>query len=361
MEDARDRLRHLRAHGPALNLRHGDPALRDHLIHGNQVAVGVTFVSLALNAQFERNPSAHSVALSHVIFVDPINVPRDAQVKFRVEEESAKGKISGHLEPGGTKPVATYRVAEAEALSTTLFWQEGEEVAVPTLYEANPHVTWGPWFQTIDRAVITHDTAMLTLKPIEAMSGIADPRLLNSILFGAFALSTPARKVCDWLPLSIDKVVAARVRPKGPLFVVVKRNRSSGELSIFDAEIQDHAGCCVVRFEAFALKQMARTTHTAAEDMASQAFDTPAQAQSIGEFLANYVCGVLDIEAFDHHQNLLDLGMDSKALMQMSDTLADQLDIDIMPTLFFEYPSVHLLAEYFSENHTEAFAHHSND
>ena len=361
MEDARDRLRHLRAHGPALNLRHGDPALRDHLIHGNQVAVGVTFVSLALNAQFERNPSAHSVALSHVIFVDPINVPRDAQVKFRVEEESAKGKISGHLEPGGTKPVATYRVAEAEALSTTLFWQEGEEVAVPTLYEANPHVTWGPWFQTIDRAVITHDTAMLTLKPIEAMSGIADPRLLNSILFGAFALSKPGRKVCDWLPLSIDKVVAARVRPKGPLFVVVKRNRSSGELSIFDAEIQDHAGCCVVRFEAFALKQMARTTHTAAEDMASQAFDTPAQAQSIGEFLADYVCSVLDIEAFDHHQNLLDLGMDSKALMQMSDTLADRLDIDIMPTLFFEYPSVHLLAEYFSENHTEAFAHHSND
>ena len=36
MEDARDRLRHLRAHGPALNLRHGDPAIRDQLIHGNQ-------------------------------------------------------------------------------------------------------------------------------------------------------------------------------------------------------------------------------------------------------------------------------------------------------------------------------------
>ncbi len=361
IEDARDWLRHLRSHGTALSLRHGDPALRDHLINGEQVAVGVTFVSLALTAQFERNPSAQSVALDHVVFVEPFSVPRGTQVEFSVEEESTKGKITGRMEPGGTKPVTTYRVAKAEALSATLFWQEGEEVAVPTLYEANPHVAWGPWFDTVDRAAITHDTAMLTLKPIEAMSGIADPRLLNSILFGTFALSSPGKKVCDWLPLSIDKVVAGRVEPKGPLFVVVKRNRSSGELSIFDAEIQDHAGCCVVRFEAFALKRMAQSARTAAENLTSKALDTPPKAPSIGDFLANYVCGVLDIEAFDRHQNLLDLGMDSRALMQMSDTLAVQLNIDIMPTLFFEYPSVHLLAEYFLDNHAEAFAYHSNN
>ena len=60
-------------------------------------------------------------------------------------------------------------------------------------------------------------------------------------------------------------------------------------------------------------------------------------------------------EDIDTEENFMDVGADSTQMIMLSKQIEELININLYPTLFFEYPSVGSLAVYFCENHREAW------
>lgn len=54
--------------------------------------------------------------------------------------------------------------------------------------------------------------------------------------------------------------------------------------------------------------------------------------------------------------NFMDLGIDSVALVDLAQQLEQEIQIELYPTLFFEYQNIEALAEYFAREHASKFA-----
>ncbi len=58
--------------------------------------------------------------------------------------------------------------------------------------------------------------------------------------------------------------------------------------------------------------------------------------------------------------NFMDLGLDSIRLTQLTQQFEEQFEIELYPTVFFEYQNIEELAKYLSEEHSEAFERYFN-
>lgn len=68
--------------------------------------------------------------------------------------------------------------------------------------------------------------------------------------------------------------------------------------------------------------------------------------------LTNATHGLKDV---DPKMNLMDLGLESSQMMDLTRKIGSETGIELLPTLFFEYPSINELVVYFSQAHAGAF------
>jgi hypothetical protein len=207
-------------------------------------------------------------------FLEPVRVPEgeamqlrsqiDAGGRFTVTwrtadadpwKPAAGGVVEAALPLSGRMPVA--------ALAADL----PPVTAMDALYFANRFVTWGPVFKTVVSAAASDSQALLrlALPPVAAggfdpASLTLDPRLLNGVLFGAFALLTQRGVDCALLPLSIIRLRANAAAAAGPFWINVRLVRLGGEMITVEADIADADGALVLDCEGFGFKRPGQWT-----------------------------------------------------------------------------------------------------
>ena len=67
-----------------LTLRHEDPLMRDHRVHGVRVMPGVTFLDIVLRLVRARGGEADRCALRDVLFIEPVVVTEEFDQRIRI-------------------------------------------------------------------------------------------------------------------------------------------------------------------------------------------------------------------------------------------------------------------------------------
>ena len=85
--------------------------------------------------------------------------------------------------------------------------------------------------------------------------------------------------------------------------------------------------------------------------------DTDALYAGIQDYVIKKIAKVLNIDgaALDLRRNIMDMGMSSLQLIEVGAVIQKELDIELYPTLFFEYTNVKELTDYFHSEHRQIF------
>jgi polyketide synthase PksN len=360
------------------HFRHGEPYLRDHLVDGQQVLIGVTYASLALDRFFEIHPDEPGVHLQGLEFVRPVVVALGDAAVIRLETRQGGDSTEFQVlrdgaAVGAAEVVATGRMKAASfagqrcdvaQLATSLM----EYHRIEDIYLARGALTFGDSFKTLERLYVGGERvlARVALTP-ESQADLhawgLHPLVINSAFLGLKPLITGHYPEDLFLPFAIRSIHARRPTSLERCWLLIDLIKKTEELVLFDFDVIDDAANVVARFEGCALKRRrvhpinkARQSATVVNPPVERAGD--ALYGGIQRYLAEQVAETagLVVADIDVQRNIMDMGLDSAQVVEIGAGIKRDFNVDLYPTLFFEYTNIKELTEYFIKEHRDSFS-----
>ncbi|CAM2011294.1 non-ribosomal peptide synthetase [Acanthopleuribacter pedis] len=356
---------------------YNEPFLRDHTIDGKQILVGVTHAALAINAWFQQNPESSAVHLQRLSFTEPIEVGPGQRAEVRIETQAADAGLAMSARYR-TRADAPWRRTAQGRLEASSFTAEAVDVAalraglsrypeVTRLYEAGePVFGVGPSFRVIRELAVGETTALATLALAPGdHSYVLDPL----ITYSAFTALIPLLQKGlggAFLPFGIKSLQLVRTEPLQTCYLLVRLVKNSGEMILFDVDLIDAQQRLVARYAGCSIKRLrlpgTRPAVPAPPRPASRPAPPPVQAKGdlatrIGAHIRAKLAAAVGASprSISFDANLMDGGLASVQLVDLAATLERELGIELDPTLFFEYPNLRELTDYFATQHRAAF------
>lgn len=374
--------------------RYDEHLLKDHVIYGERVLMGVAHASLVLDAarpmQRGRGVSLRRVLLQRAMVV-PMNGVLEVDVEIVTGDNGATFSTFGHLAgaeerhkaatgeivwealpaPRSIDLEAAWRSASAATRSCRIYQPgQGEFAYGPSLLSVREirvgsAETWGT-IELTDQARAEDDGYWLPPAVLDAA------HVLSTIAAGSEAP--------HWPPLLIKAlsvhVPASEEIPRA-LYCCARVTKQTTELREAHLELYDRAGRLVVSIDGFAMKRVpsreallgttsdghpnsdapvpARPQEPPQTEATSASSDADLQSR-IGEYIvAKLVPLVGASQSIAVDRNFMDLGVDSASIITLVQRIESELRIELYPTLFFEYQNVRDLTRHFFEEHRSAF------
>jgi 3-oxoacyl-(acyl-carrier-protein) synthase/acyl carrier protein len=167
-----------------------------------------------------------------------------------------------------------------------------------------------------------------------------------------------------FLPFGIKDLYFYKMEPLTDCLVFVRLVKNSGEMILFDVDVFDsqnrrvahYAGCSIKRLRL--PQQWGFATRPQTSTVRSEGSETVSHLESgIREHLRHTLANAVGIppRAIAVDANLMDVGMASTQLVELAAELEREANIELDPTLFFEYPNIRELAAYLAKEHRAAF------
>jgi polyketide synthase PksN len=376
-----------------------EPYLRDHTVYDEQVLIGVTHAGLALNAFFKIFPGENTVHLHRLSFVQPVTVKKGQEVEVRVVPVHKGSMIdfevvyrdttsaaltltaSGNLE----KSVFVDRKIDIESIKDSL-----KEFPDPEqIYNCYPAFGLGDSFKTITQLYTGKEQALARVVLTRAAGEenhryVLHPLVINSAFLAIFPILeqlSPSANNDGFLPFGIKDIHFRKTDAAEPCWIWVKLVKYSGGMLIFDGEMISDEFRLVAQFLGCSMKrlrsrgQFTETDHvsdhgtapwTASQKQSHQAanpgpWQSPGKSNDlpgkIQKYLVNKIGKIISAPAKLSHLdiNLMDLGLQSTQLVALTREISQETNIELFPTLFFEYPNIKELTGYFYREHPGAF------
>ncbi|MCP3924585.1 MAG: SDR family NAD(P)-dependent oxidoreductase [Desulfobacterales bacterium] len=373
-----------------------EPYLHDHTVYDEQVVVGVTHASLAINAFFNIFPAESSVHLHKLTFFKPIEVKKDQQVEVIVDS----------IEKGsGTDFQVLYRHAISETWNLTATGSlqktilDHQEIDVENIkesltefndinqiYTRNSVVGMGPSFRTISQLYTGKDqvlarVALSKTSLEENHKYVLHPLIINSAFLSLSPLLIHMGNNEGFLPFGIKNIFFKKNIADGIelCWLLVKLVKNSGELIIFDADVINDESQVIANFTGCSLKRFRSVSQGVANGYETSVLteqqpqrlefnnqidiDSIEKVADLSEKIQKYLINKLGKIVSDRSNlsnlnvNLIELGVESIQLVEMANDIEKETKIEIYPTLFFEYPNIKELTEYFTKEHRDSFIH----
>jgi polyketide synthase PksN len=360
--------------------RYDESYLPDHAINHDQVILGVTYASLALDAYFGARASETDAHLHGLSFVTPVLVKKDQAVELSIDLSSSQDAMDfkvqfrhEHDAPWAVSATGSFRKTTLASrwIDITALQSAGHELtdldSIYAYFYGEQHtVTVGESLRVIRRLFKGDDRVLARVSvPGKFLAAEKHRYALHPLIVqSAFFAVTPLLGSFDkngYLPFAIkDLYFSKRVAGADDCWLIVKSVRNLGEVVTFDAElvgddqqvIASLTGCSFKRFRAVAAAApAARTVH-----LSNQALESDA-AKSVQRYLLHKLekCRPGRGNAANLTINLMDLGIESQQLVALASEIEQEIGVDFGPTLFFEYPNIKELADYFHREHRERF------
>nr|UWK15754.1 LasN [uncultured Verrucomicrobiota bacterium]UWK15775.1 LasN [uncultured Verrucomicrobiota bacterium] len=350
-----------------------EPYLRDHLVEGRQVILGLTYAGLALEGFLRRFPEAGGVSLRRLSFVRPVEVRKGGRVALRLAPRPADSFAEVRIEyregGGGADwaPAAVCRMAalssEAPSVRVPALTEGLEpEAELEALYPSGGLIRLGESYKIIRRLYrgegqVVARAALSAASRGEGRAYALHPLLLNSAFSLLSAWGKGGAGSRAYLPFGVKELRCWRGEPLEACWVRLHSVREAGELVLFDADLISEGGSCAARLIGASVKRVRAPAEAPAAGSAAGSAGGPSGglAGAIEEYLRGKAAAALGAGELDAETPLLDLGIESAELVGLAGELERELAVELDPTLFFEYPSLRALAVYFEREQGPAF------
>lgn len=355
-----------------------EPYLKDHTVFGEQVLIGVTHGSLAINAFFKLFPWENSVRLHRLSFVKAIELKPGRQIEVLVEPVQTGSTVDFEVRYRETAATAWELTAtgqlqkaacESRSIDIETVKASLEEFQHPEqIYSANPAVALGDSFKTITRLYTGKEQVLARIALQEAsLKEIHDYALHPLITNSAFQAVVPLIGAIGggFLPFGVKDIYFRKSGRLEQCWLLVKLVKNSGEMIVFDADVVNDHSQVVAQFSGCSLKRLRSGDEIPAAAPLSEfaGFHQPAPNTAglsfkIQKYLTKKLSKVVPDPAklVNLEVNLMDLGLESYQLVAVAGEIEQDLNIELYPTLFFEYPSLKDLTAFFSREHQHSFA-----
>ncbi len=388
VKDLQNRLRGKRQESdnvPSEFYTYNEQYLKDHKVHGRQVILGVTYVSLAINEFFNNFPNDDCGGIHRLTFVKPIELTQGQKAEVFIEKET-EGK-------GGFTVLYRHNLSEEWRETAVGSMQRGVEFKKENIefdnlkkemtqiqdfdfiYVNNPPVEIGDSYKVITEMYVTKNLvlARFDLAPTlqeKTHSYRIHPLIANSAFHAVGLLLNEPEGGDGFLPFGVKEITFRKTESLEKGWILVKVVRNSGEMIFFDVDVFDDANSsAVVRFIGFSMKRLRvpdnRTDLSLQNNTSKKSIDRensePATESGFLQKILAYLQGKLGQLIENHSRladtgaNLMDLGLESSQLVALANEIETEVEVELYPTLFFEYPNLWELSEFFAAEHREAF------
>lgn len=363
-----------------------EPYLKDHTVYNEQVLMGVTHGSLAINTFFAIFPDEAGVQLKKLNFVEVIEVKQNQQVEVIVEPTRAESVIefqvlyryssSGNWNLTATGSLQKYYLERMSIDMEELKNSMEEFFDLNLIYIKNPAVRMKESYKTITKLYVGQDE--LLARVVLNESSLAEnhkyllhPLIINSIFLPILSLVETKE---SFLPFGIQDIKFQKISSLEKCWLHIKLEKNSGEMILFNADLINDESQVVAKFTGCSMKRLRSTSQV----FKTQLISYPAKKQlrkqdgvsfdlktvntaDLSDKIQKYLIGKLnemlpDGPNPDLEVNLMDLGLQSTQLLTLTNEIEEETKIELNPTLFFEYPNIKDLTEYFFQEHREVFA-----
>ena len=367
-----------------------EPYLKDHTVFGEQVLIGVTHGSLALNVFFKLFPLEDAVLLHRLIFVEPIEIRKDQKIEV-VPGAIQKGPVIDFKAWYSSKKSETWNLTATGTLQNTRFENKQiniedikksfEEIKnIDRIYSSNPAVQLGDSFKTISllykgKDQVLAKVALTKTSLMEKHFYVLHPLILNSAFQAVVPLMGEMNEF-GFLPLGIKDIYFHKSDSLDHCWLSVKLEKNSGEVIVFNADIINDQSQVVCTLKGCSIKRLRSKGINTKKDGNGDGLNPtqPESNMSKPEAINTHSEKDLSIQIQNYlthkirkitagpsklsnlEANLMDLGLESSQLIAVAGEIEKELSIELFPTLFFEYPNIRELTEYFVRTHKESFA-----
>jgi acyl transferase domain-containing protein/acyl carrier protein len=372
--------------------------LSHHLVNGQPVLLGVTYASLAINSFFEIYQNKTTVHIKGLNFVAPVVFSNKDPVKITVETRDKSSYAKFSVIRSAAERTANITVAEGkiqrgeiskEIVDIKKITKGLQKVSnVDYIYTANKALSLGDTYKTIRELYVTQKQVVVKIdlgNPsfVDPHDYALHPLVINSAYLAITPLIIDCYENDTYLPFGIKSIIFSRSPALDECWLDIKLTKRSEELILFDFDIVSGDSTVVARIEGCSLKRRRhngilsadesnrQNQHQAAKDqptprlrnlqLVADSQEYPREENNLQNQIESYLLQKIsavsesDIQVCDLQQNIMDLGMDSTQLVEVGTSIQADTDIELYPTLFFEYTNVEELTQYFLTEHPKQF------
>lgn len=366
-----------------------NPLISSHSVHGRFILPGLAYIDIIFQFLRKKGYKHDQMEIRNLVIHNPLVVEKERKVVVSfIGADHGNGKLKIRIEGRRLEnsvlsdDVLLYAAAEVHSKQTQF---EDNVFDIPSLKRS--HKLRYPITDIYDRyrhMDLVHDGFMKAEGTIyETESGMlfeatlgkeaapgADQFMFHPTLLDASAVAT--MRLCEslvdekghiFLPLHYRAFSCSALITNSCLAFVprssIKRNNEIISLTI---NFADNKGKKIGELTNLTTKIVRQTlgspSHQQAISVNNSAKETEeAKKQEITLYLKQLIADALKVgeEAVSIKAGYYDLGLDSARLLSLVDVIGTKINVDLSPTLFFEYSNISLLADHLFQEYADKF------
>lgn len=365
-----------------LTFFHNERFLKDHTVFGEQVLLGVTHCSIAVEAAKHRYPGKKLTRISKLSFLSPVILRKGESASIKTETGGSGRKETFenlYTKNGEKAPVRTAMgeyhfgdLSPAQPLDIKKIMDSSGDVRDgKDIYGCMRRIRHGDSIKTLEKVYVGRGEVLGKLSLPENASDIfpgCHPALLDgAVVCGVAGMDTPKEGGSPYVPFMIKDVLIYRPLPR-ECFCHSRLVKKNSEILIYDILLCNEEGTVLMALNGFACKRISSQLSGLKDDVSEDEASTvgPLQAgatsgyspESLPEAVKSYITGKIKAKSSSLKKvktdlNFMDLGVSSNELIAIAGEIEKDLDIELYPTLFFEYKNIRELTDFLSGNFQE--------
>ncbi|MCG8411303.1 MAG: SDR family NAD(P)-dependent oxidoreductase [Bacteroidales bacterium] len=357
-----------------------EPYVQHHLVNGEPILLGVTFISIIIEEIREKWPDSKTLYLHNFTFEEPIRFNENdfvrLKVKFGQDEESQKFSIiyeSNEYSNSVVVGKGEFSLDVQPADFSETFEDKVYERTFNTneIYNLDEHtnIKHGDSLKTIAKAYCNRESVFseLVLKSQTSSYNnwyIHPAYLEAAIMSGLLQLKKEQLKA--YVPIVIKKMIVSlnqtgKVKSSRAVLNVKNNNIINIDFTLKDKNIVLSAKGFIglnINHEKTELNHSTNNEQNSVSLTNNNAIIQNDQdlGSHIREYIRQKLVGINSEVKITDQKNFMDMGLDSMQLLNLSQRIEEELKIELYPTLFFEYQNIIELADYFSESYSKEFS-----
>lgn len=374
-------------HSYSVLLQYNDVLLKNHLLFGHQVLMGVAYLSVSLDVAKRFRPD-QVLRLEKIIFSNALklNPNESCYIVSKINTQSTLQKIETTYKVSETEQTtsacsANFIENHVDCLQKTVDISELinnaiEVVSADTFYQDKNQTCYGPALFSVNRVYKMHD--LIILGEIQLSQDIENelhtytihPAVLDACHVVSSFCGTGKPYSNHRIPLIIKAVTLTSYIKSHDLkhcFCMVVPKVNNPEISEFDITLYSIKGEQIIIMEGFTTKTLKDKQNLLGADVpTSQPLKPTAQYSTItGDslelkikgYLQNKIAPIINTtpDKVSTKSNYMDMGLDSNNMISAILEIEKEVGIELFPTLFFEHQNISALSKHFSIDNQQDF------
>ncbi|MBK5304150.1 MULTISPECIES: SDR family NAD(P)-dependent oxidoreductase [Gammaproteobacteria] len=343
--------------------RHDEPCLRDHQFNRQQILLGLTYASLALEHGLGQLADGEALQLKKLTFAAPMALAAGEQLEVAI-----RAAQPGFEAVCRRTPLAPWQVVASGELSAVAV--ERQQVApaelmagmtaveLASIYQISEQIHIGESYRTLQALYQQADRsqALSRVSLSDARQYGLHPLLINSAFLTIVPLLAGEQLASHYIPLGIKSLTFHQRQAPATGWIHARLMKNSGELVLFDAELYGDDGALIAQFNGCSLKRLRDVSLV--DQAEPHAVEITGSSAALEDYLLSqlHAIGASQVGKKQRQRNLMDLGLESMQLVNLAQRIASAALIELEPTVFFEYPSIAELATFLWQEHRMAFS-----